>query len=56
MLVLTRSVNESVVITTPTGQIEVTVAKILGNNIRLGFTAPKEFIIMRKEIMDRRQQ
>lgn len=51
MLVLTRMLNESVVIQTPAGDlIEVEVADIRGDKVRIGFTAPKDHKIMRHEL------
>lgn len=46
MLVLTRKINESICID---GGIEVMVVAIRGNKVRLGFRAPAEVSIQRKE-------
>lgn len=46
MLVLTRKINESICID---GGIEVMVVAIRGNKVRLGFRAPSEVSIQRKE-------
>lgn len=47
MLVLTRKENESIVI----GEdIEVRVARIQGNNVRIGVIAPKNISVYRKEL------
>ena len=51
MLVLTRKVNQSIMINLPhVGEIEVTVAEIRGDSIRLGVDAPKNVTVHRKEI------
>jgi carbon storage regulator len=47
MLILTRRVGESVVID---GGITVTVSKINGDRVKLGFEAPEGIRIDRKEI------
>jgi carbon storage regulator CsrA len=46
MLVLTRKTNESIFID---GEIEVMVVAVRGNRVRLGFRAPAEVTIQRKE-------
>lgn len=47
MLVLVRKHGESVVI----GEnVEVMVVAVLGNKVRLGFTAPRDVPIHRKEV------
>jgi carbon storage regulator len=46
MLVLTRKTNESVVIA---GGIEVMVVQVRGNRVRLGFRAPANISIQRRE-------
>ena len=47
MLVLTRKVNESIVIA---DQIEVKIAEIVGQKVRLAINAPKNIPVHRKEI------
>jgi carbon storage regulator CsrA len=47
MLVLTRKENESIVINE---EIEVRIARIQGNKVKVGITAPKNIAIYRKEL------
>jgi len=49
VLVLSRKKGEQVVVN---GNITVTVVDIKGDKIRLGFDAPKEMPVHRKEIQD----
>jgi len=49
MLVLTRKSNESVVLG---NNIEVKVLSIRGDQVSLGFAAPKQMRIHRKEVFD----
>jgi carbon storage regulator len=49
MLVLSRKQGESIIIT---GGISVTVVEISGDKVRLGFDAPKEIRVNRKEVQD----
>jgi carbon storage regulator len=46
MLVLTRKTNESIIID---GGIEVMVVQVRGNRVRLGFRAPSNVSIQRRE-------
>jgi len=46
MLVLTRKINESICID---GGIEIMVVQVRGNRVRLGFRAPTDVSIQRKE-------
>jgi len=53
MLVLTRKPGQSITIGDPAGPdiaIEVTIAEIKGDQVRLGITAPRGVIVDRKEI------
>jgi carbon storage regulator len=49
MLVLTRKVNESVVIA---DDIEVKILGVRGDQVSIGFSAPREVTIHRKEVHD----
>lgn len=49
MLVLTRRVNESIVIN---GNIVVTLLEIEGDKVKIGIAAPREVAIFRKELHD----
>ena len=52
MLVLTRKVNQSIVI----GEgIEVVVLEVRGEQVRLGIKAPRDVAVHRKEIFDQIQ-
>jgi carbon storage regulator len=53
MLVLTRKTNESIVIG---DDIVVTVVEIRGDKVRLGFAAPKEVTVHRREVYDKIKQ
>ena len=56
MLVITRRVGEVVVITTPDGlELRVTVTVVDGVSCRLGFTAPRDVVVDRLEIHERRK-
>lgn len=47
MLILTRKSNESVVIG---NNIEIRILEVRGDQVSLGFTAPREVSIFRKEV------
>ena len=53
MLVLTRKKGESIVIN---DNIVVTLIDIRGDKVRLGFDAPKDIPVHRKEVYDAIQQ
>ncbi len=53
MLILTRKLNESIIIG---DNVVVTVVEIDKGHVRLGFQAPKEIGVHRKEIYDRIQE
>jgi len=48
MLVLSRKRNEELVID---GNIRLIVVEIRGDRVRLGIDAPKDVIVMRKEVL-----
>lgn len=53
MLVLTRKVNQSIVI----GEgIEVVVLEVRGEQVRIGIKAPRDVAVHRKEIFEQIQQ
>jgi carbon storage regulator len=52
MLVLTRKVGEEIVIG---DNIHLTVVAIRGDRVRIGVTAPKEVLVDRQEVHERRQ-
>ena len=49
MLVLTRKINESIVIN---DDVSVLVVEVRGDRVRLGIEAPKNITVHRKEIYD----
>lgn len=52
MIVLSRRPLEAVVIFLPDGrQIEVVVTQVSNGKTRLGFTAPPDVVLMRKELL-----
>lgn len=53
MLVLSRKCDEKILIQVPgLEKIEITVVQIDSSRIRLGFDAPKDVIILRKELQE----
>jgi len=49
VLVLSRKVGETIVVGK---DIEVSILEIQGGEVRLGFKAPRDIIILRKEILE----
>lgn len=49
-LVLTRKESETVILETDNGRICITVTRILGDRVRIGFAAPDDVHIMRGEL------
>jgi carbon storage regulator len=49
MLVLTRRINESIVIN---NDVSVLVVEVRGDRVRLGIEAPKDVTVHRKEVYD----
>ena len=56
MLVLTRRVQETVVIGEGVRAIRVTVLGVKGSHVRVGIEAPKDVEVHREEIYDRIQR
>jgi len=57
MLVLSRKVRETVIITPSNGEtVEVFVVEIRGDKVRLAFTAPDSVIIDREEVHEAKQR
>lgn len=53
MLVLSRKQGETVVVECGGANVEVTVVDVRGDKIRIGFNAPREVVIHRKEVWDK---
>ena len=53
MLVLTRNVGDSIMIG---DNVEVTILKVNGNQVKMGIAAPKRMTVHRKEIWMRIKQ
>jgi len=54
MLILTRRINEEIVITTATGEkISILLMSIKGNQARMGVDAPRTMTVHRREVQDR---
>lgn len=52
MLVLSRRVNETLLIVSPTGEeIRITLAALRPHTARIGLTAPRSYSIVREEIV-----
>ena len=54
MLVLSRRVSETIIITAPDGtQLTLMLVKVRGDKARIGVDAPKNWIIHREEVQAR---
>jgi carbon storage regulator len=53
MLVLSRKVGEAIIIS---DNIRITLVDIRGDKVRLGIVAPKEIIVDRQEVHEKRKQ
>jgi carbon storage regulator len=49
MLVVTRKVGEKIIIG---DRVTVTVVRIAGGMVRIGIEAPKDYSVMRRELLD----
>ena len=56
MLVLSRKIDEDVVMVFNGQQIVIKTLGILGDKVRLGFDAPQQVVIHRREVLDRIRQ
>lgn len=55
MLILSRKAGEKIIATLPSGQnVEFTVLGIKGGNVRLGIAAPKNVVVDREEVHQRK--
>jgi len=53
MLVLSRKLDESIIVVSPNGEImEIKITKIEENRTKIGIEAPINFKIFRKEVFD----
>ena len=52
MLVLSRKTNQTIVIQTEKGPIQIVVRAVEGGRVKLGIEADKSIQIMRGEVMD----
>jgi carbon storage regulator CsrA len=53
MLVLTRRLNETIIVDHSGETLEITVVYLGGNKVRLGFTGPASFAIARDDVIRR---
>lgn len=53
MLILTRRVGDSVVISDEAREVRISVLAIRGSQVRLGFDAPEEIAVHREEVHER---
>ena len=52
MLVLTREPDEEVYIYTPDGLVKVMIVAVRHNKARIGFTAPPQYAVHRREVAE----
>jgi len=50
MLILTRRPDESIIID---GNIKIKILGVNGNQVRIGFEAPEEVVIVREELLEK---
>ena len=54
MLVLSRKVGETIIVTAPDGtQIVLMLVEVRGDKVRIGIAAPKSYAVNREEIQQR---
>jgi carbon storage regulator len=53
MFFLTRNVGEEIIINE---EVRITIVAVRGNQVRLGVTAPRETVVDRREIYERRRR
>lgn len=53
MLILTRRIGETVDITIDDRIVSVSIMAVKGNQVRMGFEAPRDIVINRREISDK---
>lgn len=56
MLVLSRKINEEIVIKTSDGEVVITLVEANRDRCRMGFEAPETIRIYRREVLDRPQK
>ncbi len=56
MLVLTRSMEEKIVIQTPQGDVTLTVLEVRSHSVKLGFDAPRDILVHRAELSQPRPE
>jgi len=52
MLVLTRKLNQSIAIG---GDVVITITALSANQVRIGISAPKEVVILRTELQNKKE-
>ena len=53
MLVLTRKLNQSIAIG---GDVVITITALSANQVRIGISAPKEVVILRTELQNKKEE